>query len=500
MKKNNLKADILISYISMIITIIVTFFLTKYQLKYLGQTQYGIISLVNSVIGYISILDLGIGQTVIRYIALYNSRGENDKIEMIAGHSFRNYVKISFVALIIGIIIVLFSPKIFPNLTENQTYLFEICFMIALLNVILQIPGATFSAILTGYKKFKFLRIANIFKTILRAIIMILLLKLGFGVVIVFAVDLVLNQGLNIINYLWVRYKLKVKLNFKKMDNNMKKEISTYSFFVFLGIITDQIFWKTDGIIIGMLSNIAIVGVYSISSQLVNQFLIICSTFSAVFLPNLTEMVTEDKGKEKINEFFTKSSRYQFILVSMIILNYIFLGKQFINLWVGPEMQDAYYYGLVVFISLTIPMFQTTGYQILYAMNKHKARSIIYIFNAILNVILSVILFKFYGAIGPALATAIAMIIGNTIIMNIYYKKILELKLFKYFKEVCLKTGIVAMVDAMVFIWLNKIIINNGAFSFLLKVILANGIYIIGIFFYTISKNEKNKILGKIRR
>lgn len=500
MEKNNLKADVLISYISMIVTIIVTFFLTKYQFKYLGKAQYGIISLVNSVIGYISILDLGIGQTVTRYIALYNSRGENEKIEILAGHSFKNYVKISIVALIVGIIIVFLSPKIFSNLTENQKYLFQISFMIALINVILQIPGATFNAILIAYKKFQFLRVTNIFKTILRAIIMIILLKLGFGVVIVFTVDLVLNQGINIINYLAVKRKLKIKLSFKRIDDDTKREMSGYSFFVFLGIITDQIFWKTDGIILGILSNITIVGVYSISSQLVSQFLNICSTFSSVFLPNLTEMVAKDKNKEPVNEFFTKSSRYQFILVAMILINYIFLGKQFINLWVGPEMQDAYYYGLVIFVSLTIPMFQTTGYQILYAMNKHRVRSLIYIFNAILNIVLSVILFKFYGPIGPALATAIAMIIGNTIIMNIYYKKFLELKLFKFFKEVCFKTAIVAIIVAVVFTCLNRIIVDYGLFSFLLKAVIANSIFLIGVFVYTLSKEERNKILGRLRR
>lgn len=498
MRKNNLKADIVISYISLFITILVTFFLTKYQVKFLGETQYGIISLVNSVIGYISILDLGIGQTITRYIALYNSRGENEKIERLVGHSFKNYLKISFVALIAGIIIVLFSHRIFPNLNQTQAYLFKISFTISLVNIIMQIPGATFNAILTAYKKFQFLRITNIFKTILRAISIIILLKLGFGVVIVFVVDLVLNQAINVINYLAVKYELKIKLSFRNIDDDIKKEIYSYSFFVFLGIITDQIFWKTDAIILGILSNITVVGIYSISSQLVNQFLNICATFSGVFLPNLTEMVAKNRGQEEINEFFTKASRYQFILVAMILLNYIFLGKQFINIWVGHEMQDAYYYGLVIFVSLTVPMFQTTGYQILFAMNKHKVRAVIYLFNAILNIIMSVILFKFYGAFGPALATAIAMIIGNTIIINIYYKRVLELRLFKFFKEVCFKTGIVAIIVAMIFIGLNKIVIDEGLYSFFIKAVISNSIYLVGVFLYTLTKEERNKILGKI--
>jgi O-antigen/teichoic acid export membrane protein len=315
----------------------------------------------------------------------------------------------------------------------------------------------------------------------------------------IFVVDLAINQIANLINYLMINQSLKIKLNFNKIDNNMKKEISSYSFFVFLGIITDQIFWKTDGIILGILSNITVVGVYSISSQLVNQFMNLSSTFSGVFLPRLTEMVARGESKKTINEFFTKASRFQFILVAMILINYIFLGKQFINLWVGSKMQDAYYYGLVIVISLTVPMFQTTGYQILYAMNKHKVRSIIYLFNAIFNIIMSIILFKVYGAFGPALATAIAMVIGNTIVINIYYKKVLELKLVKFFRQVCFKTGIVAIIVAMIFIGLNKIIISKGIYSFLVKAVISNAVYLIGIFLYALSKEERNKVLKKFR-
>jgi O-antigen/teichoic acid export membrane protein len=499
MKKNNLKQDVIISYISVFLIIISTFVLTKYQVKFLGKDQYGIISLVNSVIGYVSILDLGIGQTIIRYISLYRAKGENYKIEQIAGYSFKSYIRISIIGLVVGGSILFVSNMIFPNLTNNQMDLFRIAFLVALINIVLQIPGATFNAILTAHERFKFLRGTNTIRSILRVIIMIILFKLGFRVVMVFLVDLVLNQGINIINYLVVRYSLKIKLNFNKLDTNVRKEIYTYSFFVFLGIITDQIFWKTDGIIIGIMGTVNVVGVYSISGQIISQYLNICATFSSVFLPKLTHMIAENRPKSEINKFFIKASRYQFILVAMILINYIFLGKQFIILWLGNNMIDAYYYGLVIFISLTVPMFQTTGYQILYAMNKHKVRSMIYLFNAIINIIISVILFKIYGAIGPALATAIAMIAGNTVIINIYYKKTLELKLIDFFYKVCNKTLVVSIIISIVFIVLNRFT-DNGILSFLLKVIIGNILYTIGIYFYTLSKEEKMFILKKLHR
>ncbi|MPQ43537.1 oligosaccharide flippase family protein [Clostridium tarantellae] len=500
MKKNNLKVDVIISYISLVTTVIITFFLTKYQLKFLGKEQYGIIALVNSVIGYISILDLGIGQTVTRYVALYKSKGEKDKLEQLVGNSFKNYIKISLIGIIFGTVIVLNSNNIFPNLTTTEAYLFKTCFVIALFNIILQIPGATFNSVLVAHQKFKFLKLATIVKNITRAIAMIVLLHLGYNVIMIFVVDLIINQAVNLLNFLMVKHSLKVKMNFTKLDKEITNQIKHYSFFVFLGIITDQIFWKTDGIILGMFSTISIVGIYNISAQLVSQYLNFSSTFSGVFLPKLTEMVSKGASKNEINNFFTKASKFQFMIVAMILINYIFLGKQFILLWVGPSMIEAYYFGLVIFIALTVPMFQTTGYQILFAMNKHKFRSIVYLFNAILNLFMSVILFKIIGPMGPALATAIAMFIGNTLIMNIYYKKILELKLIRFFSTVCGRTGIIAILTSGIFIILNNYIIENSFLTLILKAAISNSLYIIGIYFVSLSKEERNKVYSKFKK
>lgn len=494
MKKNNMKIDVIISYLSLIISVFITFFLTKYQLKYLGKEQFGIFNLIASVIGYINILDLGIGQTVIRYVSLYKAQNDIESVERLYGYSLKNYIKISFVGIIIGILIYLNSSFIFPNLSSNEMYLFKVCFLISLLNVVLQISGAAFNAILSGYSKFKFIRLTNLFKNAFRALLIILLLKMGFNIISIFVIDLILNQALNLMNFFYIKNKLKLKLRFHNIEKTLKKELSSYSFFVFLGIITDQIFWRTDNIILGIMSTTAVVGVYSISSQLVNQYLTICATFSSVFLPAITEMTTLKDAKEKLNKFFINASRYQFILVLIILINYIFLGKEFITLWIGSDYIDVYYLGLIIFSSLTVPMFQTTGYQILYAMKKHKVRSILYVFNAVVNIIMSIIFFKYFGAYGPALATALAMFIGNTVLINIYYKKALGLKLLNFFNQVCSKTLASGVLVACAFLILNKFMVNITWIDFLTKATLANTLFLILIFIIVLTKEEKNKV------
>lgn len=499
MKNKALTQDVIISYIAIFIALITTIFLTKIEVKYLGTDIYGLFSLVNSTIGYIAILDLGVGQTVTRYIAQYRAEGNYNKIRVLVGNSFKNYIKISLIGLIIGIIIIIKSQTIFSSLTDDTVGVFKICFVISLLNITLQIPAATFNSILSAFKEFKIMKIMSIIKVLIRAIVITVLLVNGFGIVSIFVLDFILNQCINISYYMIVKFKLDIKMDFTPMDKSIKREISNYSFYIFLGIITDQIFWKTDGIILGIMSTTTIVAIYAISGQLISQYLNICSTFSSVFLPRIVDKIAAGESMQQINKFFIKASRYQFMFVGMILVSYIFVGKDFIILWLGAEFVNAYYYGLIIIVSLTVPMFQTTGYQILYAMKKHKVRSIIYLCNSILNLVASIIFYKLIGTVGVAIATALTMFLGNTIIMNIYYKKALSLKLMHFFKEVCMKTSLAMILTSITYIILNKFI-GIGIIGFLVKATIANIIYITIIFFVSFNDYERREVMRIIFR
>ena len=64
---NQRKRGILITYCTMVINIIAGFLYTPYMIKHLGASEYGVFSLSNSLISFISLLDLGFNQTMVRY-------------------------------------------------------------------------------------------------------------------------------------------------------------------------------------------------------------------------------------------------------------------------------------------------------------------------------------------------------------------------------------------------------------------------------------------------
>ena len=71
--KSQIKSGAVLSYVNMFINILVTAFYTPFMLRMMGQNEYGLYSLVNSVIAYLSVLDMGFGNAMIAKFELYPS-------------------------------------------------------------------------------------------------------------------------------------------------------------------------------------------------------------------------------------------------------------------------------------------------------------------------------------------------------------------------------------------------------------------------------------------
>ena len=90
-KVNELRAGALLSYVNIAITTIIPLLYTPIMLKMLGQSEYGLYSLSNSIISYLSILNFGMGSAVVNYITVASSEEDKDKMERTMGLCVKMY-------------------------------------------------------------------------------------------------------------------------------------------------------------------------------------------------------------------------------------------------------------------------------------------------------------------------------------------------------------------------------------------------------------------------
>jgi O-antigen/teichoic acid export membrane protein len=224
---------------------------------------------------------------------------------------------------------------------------------------------------------------------------------------------------------------LKLKIKFAGFDKVLFREISKYSFFVFLSAVAYQIYWNTDQMILAVFVGSAPIAIYAVATQFNTYFLSLSNVLSSMFLPKLTKMVTVEENKTELLKLLTKVGRIQYFICSYIFVGFVLVGKQFITRWVGDSYSYTYLIAIVLMFPQIFSIIQSLFATMLEAMNKHKIKAFIYLGIAVLNVGLSIILVQKYQGLGCAIATAIGMVI-NAIANNVYYKYFIKLDI-KYF-------------------------------------------------------------------
>lgn len=503
MKKNEIKLGAVIGYINVICSILISLLYVPFMLKTMGKSEYGLYSLVSSVIAYLSILDLGFGNAMVRFVSRNQARKENQESK-INGLFLFLYTIIGVIALLIGIGLIFFSDSIFgASLNPYELQKIKVLLLILVINVALSFPLSVFDSYIIANEKFVYTKVLTLIKTLFRPLIMIPLLLYGYKSIAMTSVTAGLNIAFHLamLIYCFKVLKIKFTFNIKNIDNKLLKDIFAYSFFIFLNIIVDRVFTSTDQIILGIVSGTVAVSIYSVAQQISemnNQF---STIISGLFLPRITKLLEEKDSDKKVSDLFIQVSRIQIYVMMLILFGFITFGKYFItSIWLDESYVEAYYIILIIIIPSIIPLTQNIGISVIQARNIHQFRSIMYIIIALLNVGMSIPLAMHYQGIGAAIGTAFANICGQIITMNIFYYKKAKLDIPKYwvnFIKMAFQYTVLTVVSMLI---LNNIGFNK--YNFFIGIAVFTIIYVV-ITYLNMNNYEKetlNKIIKKFTK
>lgn len=438
MKKfNEIKTGIILTYIILGVGFVIPLLYTPVMLNLMGQTEYGLYSLTTSVVGYLSLLTFGIGTAIVRYITLYRVRKTIEDLQSLLGMFITIYSVIAVLMLIIGGGLTIFTDALFGNgLTELEIAKMRVLMIIMTINTAISLPLSVFIAVTTAYEKFIAQKLISLIETILTPIINIFVLYAGFRSVGMAVAALILSIVHSVIYFIYVATKLKIYPSFKNMPFHLFKELLVFSGFIFLSSIVDMLYWATDKVLIGAVIGSAAVAVYNIGNTFNTILQKMASALSGIFAPRIMGMVGKDASPAELSDTVIRIGRLQYLIVSLILSGFIVFGQKFLVYWAGEGYEDAYYVALLTMIPLGIPLIQNSAFNILLAQNKHKFRSIVYAGIAVLNIISTFLVLPYYGIIGAAMCTAISFVLGQGIVMNVYYYKVIRLDIPYFWKNI----------------------------------------------------------------
>ena len=427
------KAGVLLSYGQTVLSTIISLVYTPVMLRLLGQSEYGLYTLVSGFISNLSLMSFGLGSAYVRYYSRYDASDGEDGVAKINGMFMVIFLVIAAMSLVVGGILVANVHNIFAaKLTPAEIETARVLMALLAVNIAVSFPCSVFTSYITAKERFFFQRMISMIRTVLNPIVMLPLLLMGMGSVALVVVTLVLSVVTDVSSIYFSFKKLGMRFTFGKFDFRLLREMGGFSFFIFLNMIIDQINWTVDTTILGIVSGTAATAIYGVGSQLHRYYMTISTSISGVFVPQINRLVARGESDSALTQLFTRVGRIQFMLLMLVLTGFVFVGEPFIEAWGGGEYEGAYPIALLLMAPVTIPLIQNLGIEIQRAKNKHQFRSKVYFFMALFNVAISIPLAIRYGGLGCALGTAISMIVCNGFVMNWYYHRHigLDMKVF----------------------------------------------------------------------
>lgn len=162
MKKNQLKSGVVLSYINLALSSIIPILYTPVMLQILGQSEYGLYSLANSVVGYLSLLNFGIGSTVVRYLTKCRAQGDKDGEERMLGLFVVIYGALTLLVLIVGTICALNCGLVYSaKLTQEELSRMQLLIFLMTINTAITFLFSAFTSVVLAHERYVFKKLTE---------------------------------------------------------------------------------------------------------------------------------------------------------------------------------------------------------------------------------------------------------------------------------------------------------------------------------------------------
>ena len=499
MSQKQRERGIMISYLTLGVNAVIALGFTPFITHMLGKSELGLYTAAQSIISFMTMLDLGFGNSMIRFNAKYRADGDEAGEAKLNGMFLLMFSAISLLAIAIGAGIYFNIEPFFKEFTPHEVERAKLIFLILLVNICLSFPFTAVTALLSAYERFTFLKTYYLVTNVLTYGAQAVVLLCGCKSVAVAAAYSAVNVLAKLVPILYIKTKMTVRFEFGRLDPRMLREVLAYSAFVFLSLAVDRIYADTDKILLGRYVGTAAVSVYGVAATLNKDAGEFSVAISGVFLPSITKLITQKAPMREISDIFIRIARVQFLVLTFIFGGFLIFGKRFIHFWVGDEYLESYYIALLLMAPGIIPLSQNIGISVIQAMNKHRARSVMYVFIALFNIGVSIPLIKLWGGVGAAIGTMIGNLLGQWTFMNWYYHRKIGLDIPRYWTRVVLRIGVVVAPYTAAGYLVNRLLPEPSLVMLAVRILVYCLIFAPAAWFAILNREEKDFVLQKLR-
>jgi len=439
---------------------------TPYIVTKLGTDAYGILSITLTLVGYFSLTEIGMGNTLVKYLSEYLASKSEQKVEKLVQTAFIYYALIGIVG---SILIALFTPLMTTrviNVPQELHRTTRIAFYITGASFFFNMMVTFLGSVLRGYQRFELMAIRNIGVHTVSIVSTVSLLSLGYGLVSIVALNFLVRFVNSSIFFVIAKRLLGTISLVPRWDRSMFNILFHFSKWKFMGGISSKVAYSFDRVLIASLVNVSQLTYYMIPlnlSQMIGKRLI--GVVNQVIYPFMSESVTIDTFKDQ-KELYFRSLKWIMMLLSPATLYLMVFGDKFLFYWIGEEFSRR---GSLILYILCISYFLGT---LVYndsvyfeAKGNSKLPNLVASGSMLIIVVLDILLLPLVGIVGAAIGFSVATISTGIYMKHRTLYRMLDSGWSEFFRVVILKPGI-ALIMASVVLFPLRLVGNHLFYYF----------------------------------
>ncbi len=499
----NRNVGIMLSYVYTALNMVVGLFLSAFLLRILGDTEYGIYKTVSSFANMLVLFEFGTGTVMTRNLTIcFAKNADQNEIERNISTVWTITNVLAGVILIASLGFFMALGGIYQNsMTAEQIHYGQYIFIFVTIHLILSFYSQTLGGVILAYEYYPYRSVVSIAQLISRVILLVALLSKYKYAILIAMVDAGIIMATTAFSFYFCRKKCGVAFSFRQFDYGIFKQILPLSLAIFLQVIVNQANSNVDNFLIGIKLNPESVALYSVAMYVYSIFSSLTTIPISMYAPQVLKNVARGMRGKELTDSMVQPCRLVMLTGGGILFGFISAGHPFIELIYGKEYILAWSIALIIMVPMMVNMCNGVLINVLDALNKRMARSKVLIATTVINIILTIVWLNQWGVVGAAVATAVATVLGQIIIMNIYYAKVIGIHVLYLFRRTF--DGILPyqILGAVIALALGSFI-NNVFLKFIISGIVFVVIFCTGYLCFGADEYEKkmlHSILNKFR-
>jgi len=415
----SLRKNILTSWIAHIVMVAIGCFMLPFVRSTLAPGAFGAWIFINMISGYAGLLYLGFGATICRYVAKYVANEEWTNLNRVTSTIFAVYACMAGLVLLLTVGFCAIAPWI-DKWGTMPIHEVQMVILINGLATSIGMLGSVFGGILIGTQRVGLKRAIEVSSGVLRFLFAITCLKWRPEITTLSVMFL----GITILeNLLLWRFATRavptLRIQRQLVSRETLRECYAFSGYSAIGQAAEQIIYLSDITVIGFSLGVAHVDVYNIGLRICQMIQDPLARIGEVVLPKAGQLHTQSKHSE-LTSLIARMTALTFVLVGGFFIGVVYFGGMLIRTWIGEDLTQSHRVLVILLAAQIVAQPMLILRKTMLGMGIVRVPSLIDIFEAVLNLVLSIVLVKRWGIEGVAWGTFIPLVFVELLVFLPY--------------------------------------------------------------------------------